>query len=221
MSIISHDLRNPLATIQTFFDMSTSDALPAEELKPLQQHTSQVVQNTSQMLDNLLIWARIQIKNEQPALSTIHATELVEEVVQQVQPMADKKQVSIHTNFSPQPLWVQGQDELLRIITRNLLTNAVKFSMPASVIEISAEEKQGNFVLSVEDRGMGMTPEQLQSLQQQAAQSVAGTGNEKGSGLGVFLVYELLKTMQGKMEIESARNQGSIFRIIIPLVQQA
>lgn len=221
MSIISHDLRHPLATIQTFFELSTNEEMPASQLKPLQQHTSHVVQQTSQMLDNLLVWARLQIQNEQPPLTTMDAAGLVTEVVAQIEPMASKKQVKIETHIPAQPLLVMGQDELLRIIARNLLTNAVKFSMPASTIVVSATANQGMFVLSVQDYGVGMTAEQLMSLQQQSGHSVAGTANEKGSGLGVFLVYELLKAMHGKLEIESAKEKGSVFRIVIPLAATA
>lgn len=65
-----------------------------------------------------------------------------------------------------------------------------------------------------------MTPDQLTALIQQTnSASTTGTGNEKGTGLGVFLVHELLKTMQGKLEIESAQDEGSVFSVRIPLLQ--
>ena len=222
MSIISHDLRNPLATIQTFFDMSTSGDLSAEQLKPLQQHTSNVVQNTSHMLDNLLLWANLQVRQEQPVLKPIAINHLPAEVAAQVQPQADKKDIQIEVHVPAQTIQVLAQEEMLRIVMRNLLTNAVKFSRPNSAIQLLLKEENGAAVLSVKDNGVGMTPDQLNALIQQTNNSTtAGTGNEKGSGLGVFLVHELLKPMQGRLEIESAQHEGSVFSVRIPLLQTA
>jgi len=114
---------------------------------------------------------------------------------------------------------------MLRIVLRNLrnlLTNAVKFSRPNSAIQLLLKEENGAAVLSVKDNGVGMTPDQLNALIQQTNNSTtAGTGNEKGSGLGVFLVHELLKPMQGRLEIESAQHEGSVFSVRIPLLQTA
>jgi signal transduction histidine kinase len=221
MSIISHDLRNPLATIQTFFDISTDSSLPPEQLRPLQQHTSQVVQQTSQMLDNMLLWARLQVRQEQPPLAPVTLQPVVQEVVAQVQPQADKKQVQIATNLPAAPIAVQGHDEMLRIVCRNLLTNAVKFSQPGSRILLSVSDSNGMARIAVQDQGIGMSPEQVNSLMQQTNGTVAGTQQEKGSGLGVFLVHELLRPMQGKLEIESVQGQGSVFSIVLPALQQA
>ncbi len=220
MSIISHDLRNPLATIQTFFDMSTSGDLSEAQLKPLQQHTSNVVQNTSHMLDNLLLWANLQVRQEQPVLKPVTINQLPAEVAAQVQPQADKKDIRIDVHVPVETVTIMAQEEMLRIVLRNLLTNAVKFSRPQSTIQLSLKEEHGSAVLSVKDNGVGMTPDQLTALIQQTnSASTTGTGNEKGTGLGVFLVHELLKTMQGKLEIESAQDEGSVFSVRIPLLQ--
>lgn len=220
MSIISHDLRNPLATIQTFFDMSTDSSLPPEQLRPLQQHTSQVVQQTSQMLDNLLLWARLQVRQEKPTLVPVTLQPIVTEVVNQVQPQADKKQVQIAVQMPAEAVAVQGHEEMLRIVCRNLLTNAIKFSQAGSRIQVSVTELNGQARIAVQDQGMGMTAEQVTSLMQQTNGSMAGTQQEKGSGLGVFLVHELLRPMQGKLEIESAQGQGSVFSLVLPALQQ-
>lgn len=222
VSIISHDLRNPLATIQTFFDMSTSGDLSEAQLKPLQQHTSNVVQNTSHMLDNLLLWANLQVRQEQPVLKPVAINPLAAEVVAQVQPQADKKDIQIDVQVPHETVTIMAQEEMLRIVLRNLLTNAVKFSRPQSTIQLRLKEENGTAILSVKDNGVGMTPDQLTALIQQTnSASTSGTGNEKGTGLGVFLVHELLKTMQGKLEIESAQDEGSVFSVRIPLLQTA
>lgn len=221
MSIISHDLRNPLATIQTFFDLSTSGDLSEAQLKPLQQHTNNVLQNTSQMLDNLLLWANLQVRQEQPVLKPIIINHLPAEVAAQVQPQADKKDIRIEVQAPKEAVTVMAQEEMLRIVLRNLLTNAVKFSRPNATIQLLLQEENGEAVLSVIDNGVGMTPDQLSALIQQTNGTTPGTGNEKGSGLGVFLVHELLKPMQGRLEIESAPQEGSIFRVRLPLLQSS
>jgi signal transduction histidine kinase len=107
---------------------------------------------------------------------------------------------------------------MFKIILRNLVTNAIKFSYPGSSVTISAEPEKINAIISVTDKGVGIDPGRFENLWQIGAGSSAkGTKQESGTGLGLILCKEFVETHGGKIWVESELNVGSSFKFTIPL----
>jgi signal transduction histidine kinase len=213
-SIISHDLRNPLVTLQSYLTLSGNKELAEDKKEQYRLQTTNAVTQTSNMLDNLLAWANMQIKNTKASITPVDVDELVADTKSGAQAQAAQKQIIIHQDLAVTS--VLGDYNILSIALRNLLTNAIKFSDKEGNIWINAEKKDNAIRLSVKDEGIGMSEEQIRELTSNQQQSSSGTSGEKGSGLGLYLVQELLQKINARLEVRSEKGKGSTFDIVLP-----
>lgn len=213
-SIISHDLRNPLVTLRSYLQLADSPALDESKKQSFRNQATQAVVQTSDMLDNLLVWANMQIRNTPVSIVPVNIAEAVQDILATVQAQAAQKQVNIHHDIQVNSL--AGDAGILSIALRNLVTNAIKYSNRESTVQVNAYQKENRVYISVKDEGVGMTAEQLDHLRSGNAVSTKGTGDEKGSGLGIFLVRELLEKIDGTLQVESVVGKGSEFTINLP-----
>jgi signal transduction histidine kinase len=216
-SIISHDLRNPLITLRSYLTLSDNASITEDKKQQFKKQTIQAVTQTSDMLDNLLVWANLQIKNTSAAITPVDINECVLDVINEVQAQAQQKQITIHKNI--EATTALGDNNILNIALRNLLTNAIKYSSEHQSVYINAVKKGNRILLSVKDDGIGMTAVQLNNLQSNQTENTKGTQGEKGSGLGIFLVKELLQKTNSELLIESEQDKGSNFTISLPGLQ--
>jgi signal transduction histidine kinase len=212
-SMISHDLRNPLVTLRSYLILSDNANITEEKRQTFKKQTSQAVSQTTDMLDNLLVWANMQIKNTNANITPTDIEEVVLDAIDNVYAQAQQKNISIHKNI--QVASALGDKNILNIALRNLLTNAIKYSGENKNIFVSAVQKGNQVLLSVKDEGIGMTAQQIENLQNNETETTKGTQGEKGSGLGLFLVKELLTKANNKLNIESVEGKGSICTITL------
>lgn len=213
-SIISHDLRNPLVTLRSYLTLADNESIPEEKKKMFKAQTVQAVAQTSDMLDNLLAWANLQIRNTNPSVRPVNVQEALQDAINVVQAQATQKNISIHKNILAEV--ALADEHILAITLRNLLTNAVKYSDAGKNIYLTSEKMNDTVLISVQDEGVGMTAEQLAELQENQHSTTSGTKGEKGSGLGLFLVKELLGKIKGKLMVESEKDKGSSFTVSLP-----
>jgi len=213
-SIISHDLRNPLVTLRTYLSLADDVTLSPDKKELFKRSTMQAVTQTCEMLDNLLLWANLQIKNTHPSITPVNVNDCVMDAVNTVQAQASQKQVAIKTTVATGV--ALGDHTILTIALRNILTNAVKYSPSGSSVHIDLEKKENDLLIKIKDAGIGMTTEQLYQLSTRQTETTIGTKGEKGSGLGIFLVQELLEKINGRLIIESTQGVGTCVTILLP-----
>ncbi|WP_230407184.1 sensor histidine kinase [Pontibacter cellulosilyticus] len=223
-SIISHDLRTPLATLDSFLNilLNFSDRMKPEQMQKLANHTQLSVRNLQALLENLLQWAASQTASDQAMRfepEPIRLQELVQRNVTLLQDTADTKELQWHMEV-PEELTVFADANMLDFIIRNLLHNAIKFSNVGGEIRIKSKPGAGYAEISVEDNGLGMTPEVLKSLfnLEQPAITAKGTANEKGTGLGLMLCRLFVERCGGSIKAKSEAGKGSCFWFTAPLV---
>ena len=213
-SIISHDLRNPLVTLRSYLSLADDVSLAPDKKELFKKSTMQAVTQTCEMLDNLLVWANMQIKHTKASITPIAIEDCVQDVLNTVEAQANEKNIQVEKQLvATQAL---GDHTILTIAIRNLMTNAIKFSAPGSTIQILSHKKDNKLLLSVKDQGIGMSSAQLAQLALNETNTTRGTDNEKGSGLGIFLVKELLQKINGALLVESETGKGSRFTIVLP-----
>ncbi|GEM_PF-1209899 len=227
ISILAHDLRNPIAGIRLLLDtihqilQSTeiTDAATIEMLKKQVQLARSATNQTFELLENLLQWANLQRKgfDYSPELNNIFF--FVDKCINIVKPNADNKEIKIINEVNPN---AKGYfDEfVIQTIIRNLLMNAIKFSYEGSEIKVTLKDCEMNdicYVLSIQDQGVGMQEEMIAKILSDGISSTtAGTKGEKGSGLGLLLCKEYIEKMGGRFFIESKLNEGTTISFTIP-----
>ncbi len=213
-SIISHDLRNPLITLKSYLMLSDNESISQDKKILFKNQTMSAVSQTSDLLDNLLTWANLQIKNSSPNIVPISIQECVSDVDSILEYQAKQKNITIIQKIDP--INIPADMDILSIALRNLITNAIKYSFKDSNIIIESIQHKDYIHLIVEDHGQGISSEKLSFIQRGENDSTTGTSGEKGTGLGLYLVKEMLKKINAQLLIESELNQGSKFIIQIP-----
>jgi signal transduction histidine kinase len=216
-SIISHDLRSPLGSIKGFLRLMQITELSAQETKYFLNELEGGTNNTLQMLDTLLQWARNQMNGIQPQFKHILLNKLILQVVESVQNQATLKGVNLSVEIKNE-IKIVADEEMLKLVIRNLLTNAIKFTKAGGFVSVAVWQDQHNNYIAVKDTGIGLTEEQKNKLfNPEKAFSLRGTSNEKGTGLGLILCKEFIEKHKGTIQVESELNKGSTFSVALPV----
>jgi two-component system sensor histidine kinase/response regulator len=215
-SIVSHDFRSPLASIENGLELIQSVQLTEDERKTITGQLVAQVKNTAEMLDNILHWSRNQIQSTVPVFQLLNIHEAIQQSTESLLLLSNQKGISIHNEVDP-TLTVHIDAEILQVVLRNLISNAVKFSPAGSEVRIKGVHKKDFVELEIIDQGIGISEEQMETIFSFKAKSTFGTSNEKGMGLGLFLTNELIQKIGGYIQVSSSLNQGTIFKVIFPV----
>lgn len=207
ISIISHDLRSPIVALQSMINILKEE----RENKQVWEMTEVLSGRSIQLLDNLVEWSKLQYGKNQLPLYPSSIKEALDEAQSQLSYLTNSKNIQIDTLFFHERL-VIGNKLALETIFRNLISNAVKFSEPGEKVAITCEKIEETILISVSDNGVGMEQSKIDQLcQNMPLESLRGTDNEKGSGLGLNLVSNLLLMQNSKLHIRSTLGKGSTF----------
>lgn len=216
ISIISHDFRSPLNSLEGILDLMSQGRISSDEMKIIASDLRVKVNITTSLLDNLLNWAKNQMQGIKPDPKTFDIKKLVEETTNLVALQASNKGVEVNIEID-KSADVSADLEMIQLVLRNLLNNAIKFTNRGDQIIISAQQQANSVILSVKDTGIGMGEEQLNLIFTDAYNSRLGTSYEKGTGLGLMLCKDFVEKNGGKISVESKEGQGSNFFFTIPL----
>ncbi|MGD1892076.1 MAG: sensor histidine kinase [Cyclobacteriaceae bacterium] len=217
-SIIAHDFRSPLNTIQGVLNLLHLDVLTPEELKNMLPHLSQKVDHSISLLDNLLNWARTQMNGLKMNVIAFPLAPEIDETVGMLLQLANQKSIRIEKDIDPDIL-VHADPDMIQLVVRNLLSNAIKFTMPGGIIQVSTEQQNGLIAISVSDNGIGMSEEVIAKLFTQTGYSTKGTSQEKGTGLGLALCGEFVRRNGGNIWVESEEGKGTTFYFTVPVAE--
>jgi PAS domain S-box-containing protein len=219
-SIIAHDLRSPFLGILGSIQMLTTEynILTEEERKLLIERIGSSIRKTFELLENLLHWSRMQSGKIIPTPADLFLNKEVSQVIQLLKEFAMNKNVDLSFNINSGHQ-VRMDADMLKTIMRNLVSNAIKFSIPGGRINVSSEERDGEILIMVTDTGIGMDAETLDNLFKiDKTQSQLGTSNEVGTGIGLIVCREMVELNKGKVWAESREGAGSTFYLSLPKV---
>jgi len=215
-SIISHDLKSPLNSLKGIVDLATSGYISEGEIKVLMTPLKQALLTSTQLLDDILSWSSIQFKGITYSPEEVHLSSVVDENIKLYQSSASSKGVSIINKVNP-GIFVYADMNMLRLILRNLISNANKFTSVRGIVKISTEVIGSLVWVSVSDTGIGMSNDKLEHLFEiNSNKSTLGTNNEKGTGIGLLLCKEFIEQNGGQLNVESTEGKGSTFSFSIP-----
>lgn len=218
-SVVAHDLRNPVAAVTGFSELlyDNFDQFPVETQKEYLLQILQGTQRIQNLLENLLIWARAQMKAVKYQPEILKVKGLVDDCVKEMKANLDHKKVDCLVSVNPKCL-AYADKAMIHTVLRNLIINAIKFSFPGGKIRISSESDHELCSISVSDEGIGIQPEIQEKLfKSNEVVSTPGTTGESGSGLGLVICKEFLERNNGAIRVESEPGNGSSFIIDLPV----
>jgi signal transduction histidine kinase len=217
-SIIGHDLKTPFNSILGFAELITEeyDQLTKDEILTYCQYIVKSSQKTLNLLENLLIWAKLLQNRIVFAPKEIQLYYTVHDIGLMFNEILMKKSLLFENEVSENSI-VFADEEMLKTILRNLIGNAIKFSNMEGKIIVSSIFKPEGTEITVTDFGIGISKQNIEKLYQFNSQYITiGTENEKGSGLGLIICRDMIEKHGGYLRIESELNVGSKFIFLIP-----
>ena len=218
LSIIAHDLMGP---VNSFKGLSAIMKMSIEkqdkkDLLDIHQVLNKTINNMSNLLTNLLDWSVTQQGSIPYLPEKLYVHQLSAELIDLFFNTAENKKIKLKSEVTPD-LAIWADENSVKTILRNLVSNALKFTEDGGSIELSAEKKDGFIAIRVKDTGMGMSQEKIDMLlAEDHFERSQGTKGEKGIGLGLQLVKEFTQMNKGKLEIESQIYRGTTFVVYLP-----
>ncbi len=215
-SIISHDLRSPLNSIQGYLEMLSEHSLEKNERDSVERQLLALTKGTSDMLHNLLTWSKAQLEGTLVNVTIINLAKTVTPTLVLLQQIAERKSIKLTYDIDSE-IELCADTEMLQLVVRNLIYNSIKFTNPSGFIQVDAGIKGDNCIINVRDNGYGIADDKKPQVFTTKIQSTPGTGNEKGIGLGLLLCYDFIRFQGGDIWFSSQIGVGSIFSISLPI----
>ncbi len=214
-SIISHDLRSPMTALGGTLDLLDKKNITPEEFSQLTQALRIQLNHTRTLINNLLDWTLLQMDKLTVHHEPVELARLTDESFEALRTLYPKN-ILFENRIDPGLTGI-GDRNILNLVLRNLILNAVKFTEPGGRIWVEARENQGDLIVSVSDNGMGIKPEVGEFIfTKTSTYTSRGTANEKGTGLGLILCKEFVEKNGGKIWFESKVGEGSTFYFTLP-----
>ena len=216
LSIVAHDLRSPLASIQSYLEMLNELQLTVDEKRNVEQELLEKTKNTGQMLSNLLIWTSNQMGGVSVKLEDLRLAETLNPIVTIQSAIAGEKGISLKNTLALNARIIADAN-MLHLVIRNLINNAIKFTRPGGEITITSELRSDRWHILVTDTGVGIADDRKATIFSIKSQSTYGTRSEKGTGLGLLLCKEFTELQHGEIGFESSEGTGTTFYISMPV----
>ncbi|GAB4397608.1 MAG: hypothetical protein OHK0053_14440 [Microscillaceae bacterium] len=216
-AIIGHDLRTPIHSLKGLMELVETQSIAPGDFFNLTAKLRNSVEHVHFTLNNLLQWANAQMQGLLTQTKVVYLYALAEENCLLLQEMAQLKNIQLHNQIHPEEKALADPDHI-KLIFRNLLGNALKFTPSGGQVWLKAKAEAGFCVVEVKDTGIGLAPEILsQVFKTDLLPSRRGTAGEKGTGLGLALCQEFVRKNGGKIWVESEISRGTTFYFTLPL----
>lgn len=216
LSIISHDLKNPAIAIRNVLQVLAEnyENLSREEILELGIQVLQASEEQVKLIYDLLNWSQMEVGRMPYAPTNVNLSEVVGNVVNLNKMSAGNKGINIKADV-PDDIFVYADRNMLETVLRNLLSNAIKFSYENSEINISVENADSKYIVSVVDNGVGIPKERIDTIFSMDAKSTIGTQGETGNGLGLAVCDRMVRKNGGEIFVESEPNKFTKFYFTI------
>jgi signal transduction histidine kinase len=216
MSVISHDLRSPVATLDTAADILNAGGLDEAVQKSFFRQFKMKTSHLLILIDQLLDWSRAQTNTIRMNRVDIGLEEMGRYIKGIAGLLSSEKKVKVVVDFNgAENDTVNCDRHMIEGVFRNLISNAVKFSEEGGTVRIYSRKLENGREFIVEDHGRGMTQEQIDNLQQKVSFTTEGTLNEVGHGFGLQLVHEFLEKHGSELKVKSTVGKGSRFSFVL------
>ncbi|MFY0672809.1 MAG: HAMP domain-containing histidine kinase [Bacteroidia bacterium] len=216
VGILAHDVRNPMNAIIGMFHIYNSGGIEKEMLDKFMLSLQTSAQNVNFLLEDILSWVKTQGNSFKVTKTETQLGSILSSIKPEVNPLLKAKDIELNESNFDQQKPINTDSDVLKLVIRNIVTNAIKYSKQKSSIKIDSEFANNQHFIRIIDHGVGMNHETLNKVLNQTKVSSLGTNNEKGTGMGLPLVFELTKELGGNVTIDSEPEQGTTVTLILP-----
>ncbi len=216
-SVIAHDLRSPMASIRMVLNLAVAAISPdvvGQEIFDLIDKANKESEDVHDLLDNLLKWTKSQTGRLSVVMQDLDLNDIIPGVVDIFEMIAANKKIKL--SYTGGSTIVRADNDMLKTIVRNFMSNAIKFSPEDSTIEITVTSDADFAKISVRDHGVGIAADRIDSIFHKG-ETTYGTGGEEGSGLGLQLCQDFARKIGGDVMVQSVEGEGSTFSVLVPL----
>ena len=193
--------------------------LEIDEIEYQLKHINKAAQNSYNLLVDILMWARTQSGKIPFKPQELNISDILKDTLEILNPTANAKNITINY-YTADHIAVIADFDMLKMVLRNLVLNAIKFTNSGGAININAEENSDSVTISVSDNGIGIRAENLAKLFDiSQVFTTTGTAEETGTGLGLLLCKEFVEKHGGKIWVESESGKGSDFKFTLPIIK--
>jgi PAS domain S-box-containing protein len=222
LAITSHDLRSPLGAIYNMAEILSEEIELSDEARHLSRNIYTTTRHLIDIVSKLLDLARLEAGKVELEPIELRSSEIAQQVLDALQTSAQAKSITTALVVEDGELTVYADWMKLSQILTNLVSNAIKFTQPGGRITVAVGPGRGGVCIRVSDTGLGIPAEALPHLFEQFRQvHTRGTAGERGSGLGLTIVRQLVELHGGEIEVTSAEQQGSTFTVYLPAAEAA
>ena len=207
LSILGHDIRQPLLNLVSITQLATTADITQQEFIPLVKKINKKTLELVEFLESTLQWTRLNFDKINIRHEPIDIDKTLHAIMKSFADACEDKKINYSLTIDEKQL--TSDPEILTIIIRNLISNAIKFTPEGGNISIRSWKKGNTIHISVKDSGIGMSPDRIEKILHDRYSSEAGTKQEKGLGIGLKLCRDILKKASGKLEIVSAPGKGT------------
>lgn len=212
-SDVSHELRTPMAVISAQCEYTLEKERSVGEYEDALRVIRRQARKMTKLIDHMLDFARLEMKSGKYAEEAVDMEELVASICSDMKLIREKE---IMLDYETEQAVFYGNRELLSRILVNLVSNAYRYGKENGHIFVKLKKEETELVLSVTDDGIGIAEEEQEKIFWRFYQTDVSRGGE-GSGLGLAMVYEIVKFYRGKIQVKSEAGSGSVFQVKLPL----
>src|SRR5690606_28979844 len=214
-SIIAHDMRAPLVNTSIIIDIFEANTINKDNMQDFILQLKKQIDDQNKVLDHILTWSSSSMKGEHNARRKVSIQEVLANCIEEFKFNYYRKGLLIHLQNDTSDYVFANYDHL-KIIFRNLISNAIKFSYQDGQIYVYITLDDDRVYVHIQDEGIGMDTKKSEELFNTVQQRSLGTSNESGSGLGLKLCKELIDINEGTFNIQSTPKLGSTFTVSFP-----
>ncbi len=214
-SIVAHDVRSPLATLEVLLDMFLKGEYPEKDMKEAAEVLHEKVSQLGGSLDNILRWSSRSMKGIQSLPESFPLLPLLTEVLYFFRLNILQKNITVEMKV-PESQTLYADRDQVSVILRNFLSNALKFSYAGGRVIIETRTEEDKLGITIQDEGTGMTPKQVADLFSYNQHPEYGTNGERGTGLGLVLCREFAQQNSGSIMVDSLPGKGTSLTILLP-----
>ena len=222
---VSHDLRNPLTSIQGFVEtlLMKQDSFDASEVKHYLEVILNEVTRLNTLVHELFELSKLEARQSEPELEVFSLTELIQDIGVSYAAMAKQRGTELITSLPQKLHFVYADVHMIERVLSNLIDNAIKFAATDNGrVEIDAKESGGGLQVRVTDNGRGIPEDEINHIFDRfytsSRKHPSGTG---GSGLGLSIAGKILELHKSSLSVESTPGRGSAFYFSLPVVHPA
>ncbi len=217
LSDIAHELRAPLTAISGYSQMLLGETFDEETVREFIQIIHDESRRMGELVNNFLDLVRMESGRAELIKGATNIYDIVEQVVAVMQPLAQQRGITIETDLAADIPVIQADNNRLKQVLLNLVSNAIKYNRPGGRVFVSAQVADDRLRVAVRDTGVGIAPEDLARIGEKFFRVRGASEETLGSGLGIAIVKQIVEAHGGHLDVQSTVGEGSTFSFTLPI----